>query len=211
MGGRGSFSSGGSTGGGVDKDVVGTYNLISEREHDQADVDEVLSVFSDVYDKYGVQVDDIQVVQLKGRSKNGVLAYFDGPNIAVNENYFDAAKMDTAYKLSVAAGFHPSQGDKTGLQAVIAHELGHKLTDVAAVKMGGVSMFSLGTAADTIIEQARKQTNYRGGRQMVSKISGYAKTSSTEAVAEAFADVYCNGSKAHAESIAIVNVLNSYL
>ena len=32
-----------------------------------------------------------------------------------------------------------------------------------------------------------------------------------EALAEAFADVYCNGSKASKESKAIVDVMNSYL
>ena len=46
---------------------------------------------------------------------------------------------------------------------------------------------------------------------MASKISGYAKTNPAETVAEAFCDVYCNGSKARKESKAIVNVIDGYL
>lgn len=46
---------------------------------------------------------------------------------------------------------------------------------------------------------------------MASKISGYATHSNAEAVAEAIADVYCNGKKAKSESKAIVNVMNKYL
>ena len=47
--------------------------------------------------------------------------------------------------------------------------------------------------------------------QMAKKISTYATHSNAEAIAEAFSDVYCNGKKAHKESQAIVNVINSYL
>ena len=46
---------------------------------------------------------------------------------------------------------------------------------------------------------------------MAKKISGYATRSTKEAIAEAYADVYCNGAKAAKESAAIVNVLNKYL
>ena len=48
-------------------------------------------------------------------------------------------------------------------------------------------------------------------KQMRSKISGYGRKNNAEAIAEAFCDVYCNGSKATKESKAIVDSLNSIL
>jgi len=42
-------------------------------------------------------------------------------------------------------------------------------------------------------------------------VSGYAEENNAECVAEAFADVFCNGKKAKAESRAIVSVLEKYL
>ena len=45
---------------------------------------------------------------------------------------------------------------------------------------------------------------------MAAKISGYAKTNYAECVAEAFADVYCNGKNAKKESRAVVSELNKY-
>ena len=46
---------------------------------------------------------------------------------------------------------------------------------------------------------------------MASKISGYARSSNAEAIAEAISDCYCNGSKAKAESKAIKSVIDKYL
>jgi hypothetical protein len=46
---------------------------------------------------------------------------------------------------------------------------------------------------------------------MASKISGYAKENARECIAEAFADVYCNGGRAKKESQSIVDVMNKYL
>ena len=61
------------------------------------------------------------------------------------------------------------------------------------------------------MKEAKKQTGHKTMSGMAGKISGYAKTKPSETVAEAFCDVYCNGKKAHKESIAIVNVMNGYL
>lgn len=211
FGGRGAGSSSGRMkGGGIGAaDIVSTTSLVSEREGNQALVDETLAVFKDVYDEYGAQVTDIQIAELKPGAST--MAYYDGDgNIAFNKAYFDSAKMDKAYAACVKSGYHPSNGKKTAMQAVAAHELGHKLTADVSVKLGMGSL-GLDSAATKIVTEARSATRHRGVVQMASKISKYATSSNAEAVAEAFADVFCNGKKARKESKAIVDVLNKYV
>lgn len=136
MGGRGASSGGGGwTGGGGSATVspMDITSLISEREGKRTEVDEVLQTSKDILDEYGYVVDDLQLVTLTGKD-NKALAYYDGSNIAFNQAYFDKAKMEGVYASTVARGFHPSQGNKTALQAVASHELGHALTDRAISK-----------------------------------------------------------------------------
>lgn len=209
FGGRGARSGGGRGGNaGMDpSDILDTTSLVSERERKQALVDETLAVFEDFYDEYGTVVTDIQLATMKPGSS--ALAYYDyGGNIAINQAFFDSAKMNTAYAECVRIGFHPGTGSKTAMQAVVAHELGHKLTADVATRLGHSDLHS---AATTIVSEARKSTKHRGVVQMASKISGYATHSNAEAIAEAISDVYCNGGKAKSESRAIVNVVNRYL
>ena len=211
MGGRGARGSSGRQGGGEGLnagDIVSTKSFMSERGNYSAD--DVLQAFKDVSDEYGYIVDDIQIAELKGKGVS-VLAYYDGANIAFNQAYLKGSQMETAYDSCVKSGFHPSKGNKTALQAVAAHELGHGLTDAVADKMGITGVRKIDTAATRIVSEARKATKHRGVVQMASKISKYATYSNAEAVAEAFSDVYCNGKKARSESRAIVNVVNSYL
>jgi hypothetical protein len=209
MGGRGASSGGGgwTGGGGGTVNPLDTTSLISAREGQRLEVDETLQTFKDINDEYGYTVDDLQLVTLTGKDRS-TLAYYDGSNIAFNQSYFDKAKMESVYADCVKNGFHPSQGNKTALQAVASHEIGHALTDRAIFKMGGLGKQD---GAKAILEEARKSTGHRGIVKMASKISGYAKHSPREAIAEAFSDVYCNGKKAHKESQAIVNVMNKYL
>ena len=204
FGGRGSSSSGGggTTGGNVG--VLETTSLMSAREGQRQDVDETMSVFSSVYDEYGVQVDDIQIATLDAKSQ-GVMAYYDaGDNIAINQSYFNSAKMNAAYDQCVSSGYHPSRGNKTGLQAVTAHELGHKLTERVGAKMGKEGFGNLDKVSSKILKEA-------GVKTKSTKISGYARTKGAETIAEAFADVFCNGKKAHSDSTKIVNTMNKYL
>ena len=212
MGGRGSRSSGrGGGGGGLNpSDIVSTTSLVSAREGQQLEVDETLQTFKDFNDEYGFVIDDIQIATLQGNGAS-VIGYYDGSNIAMNQSYFNKARIEKAYDDCVDAGFHPSKGSKTALQAVASHELGHALTDKVADKMGISGVGKLQQASTRIVNEARKQTGHRGVVQMASKISGYATHSNAEAIAEAVADVYCNGGKAKKESKAIVNVMNSYL
>lgn len=197
-----------SGGGGVNPaDIKSTRELVTQRGAMQTEVDEVLTAFSNVYDEYGYVVNEIQLATIGGKSKN-TMAYYDGSNIAFNESYFSKAKIEKSYDDCVKSGFHPSKGNKTALEAVAAHELGHGLTDKVAAKMG---ISGIDNAATKIVNEARTKTKHRGVVQLAGKISGYATHSNAEAVAEAFADVYCNGRKAKSESRAIVDVVNSYL
>lgn len=213
FGGRGSSSSsggGGGTGGVSAGDIISTRSLVSEREGQRELVDETLSVFSEVYDEYGAQVTDIQLATMTPGS--GAMAYYDSEgNIAFNEVYFNTARMESAYASCVKSGFHPSNGNKTALQAVAAHELGHKLTADVGEKLGQAGFGNLDSVSKRIVSEARAKTSHKSTAQMTQKISGYAKTSHAEAIAEAFSDVFCNGKKARSESKAIVDVLNGYL
>ena len=203
-GGKGGGEGWGGGGGGA-IDIFGTDSLISARERQQQEVDETLQTFKDMNDEYGYMVDDLQIATLGAKDQN-VMAYYDGANIAFNETYFNKRIMETAYARTVQNGYHPSQGNKTALQAVASHEIGHALTDKAIAKMGGKGN------AETILKEAQKAVGHKGKlAEMASKISGYAKESAEECIAEATADVYCNGRNAHKYSQAIVNVMNKYL
>lgn len=189
-----------------ERDMV---SMVAEGDR-RREAKEVLSVSDAMIREYGddVQIYTFNVAELKGKDAYSVMAYYDGANIAINKNYFDANHMEEAYANTVRQGFHPSNGNKTAMEAVAAHEYGHALTDFAAKQMG---VGDLHSAADRIVKEARRATTHRGVVQMAKAISGYATHSNAEAVAEAVADVYCNGSRAKAESRAIVNTLNNYL
>ena len=208
MGGRGA-GSGRARGGGLNPgDILGQRSLISEREGKGALVDAALQTLSDLNDEYGEIVSELSVATLKNNKRSaGVLGFSDGDNISINEKYF-GDNMETAYADSVKAGYHPSKGNKTALQAVVAHEMGHNMTLAAGRKMG---ISNMDGAATRIVNEARQATGHRGVVQMASKISRYATASNAEAVAEAVADVYSNGSRAARESRAIVDVMKKYL
>lgn len=186
--------------------VLDTTSLISAREGKQLEVDETLQTFKDMHDEYGYAVDDLQLVTL-GAKDASTMAYYDGSNIAFNKTYFRKQLIESSYANDVKNGYHPPQGNKTALQAVASHEIGHALTDKAIAKMGGKQ-----GGAEAILRKAQKQVGHKGKlADMAGIISGYAKTNAKECIAEAFADVYCNGKNAHRESQAIVNVMNKYL
>ena len=212
FGGRGSSSSSGGGGtGGIDaSDILGTRSLISEREGNAALVDETLSVFRDVQNEYGAQVTDIQLATIKPGTP--AIAYYDWEgNTAINEMFFNEITMNAAYKQCVDSGFHPKNGSKTALQAVVAHELGHKLTADIGTKLGMDGFGGLDQAANKVVSEAMATTKHKSSQSFASKISGYATHNNAETIAEAFCDVYCNGKKARSESKAIVKVIDKYL
>ena len=209
MVGRGASSSGRYGGGGglSPADILSTNSFVSER-HNYDISNDVLDVFKNVNEEYGYVIGDILVAKIKSKSNNKAMAYYDGTNIGFNEAYASTKVLNKAYADCVKSGFHPSNGNKSPAEAVASHELGHALTDAVGKKMGGLD---IDRASDRIVKEAKKQTGHRGVVQMAKKISTYATHSNAEAIAEAFSDVYCNGKKAHKESKAIVNVINSYL
>lgn len=214
MGGRGASSGGfaGGGGGGGNVDVQNTASLISERERKAREVDQVLAVAREVENRYGIDanVSDFQIATLGGADAAHCMAYYDaGGNLAVNKNFFNANGMTTAYDKSVAAGFHPSRGNKTGMEAVVAHEMGHRLTDVAGQKAGN-GFWSVDKTAGDIVKRAATSLGYKKSGDLAKVISGYAGHNAAEAVAEAFSDVFCNGRNAKRESQAVVNELNKY-
>lgn len=207
FGGRGAGASGRyGGGGGLDPaDILSTTSLISEKGINEQMAGEILGTCRDVYDEYGMQLDDLHLATLKPGAD--AIAYYDGANVGWNKTYFDTQKLESSYADCVKTGFHPSNGKRTAAEAAAAHELGHALTDKAGIKMG---VSGIDNIATRIVSEARAQTKHRGVVQMSRKISTYATHSNAEAIAEAFADVYCNGKKARSESRAIINVLNKY-
>lgn len=208
MGGRGSSSGGGggNTAGLNPGSIISTTSMISAREGKQAEVDQALSVLRDVQDRYGVNVEDAQIASMRGIMSNMVMAYYDSEgNLAINKTYFDAQKMDDAYDRCVQGGFHPSRGNKTGIEATTAHEMGHRLADVID-KRNGKDTFGEASSASIVRSAANMLGISTGALQ--SQISGYAKESFSECVAEAFSDVFCNGNNASRASRTVVNEIN---
>ena len=214
IGGRGSGSGG--NGGdllgrqGNVGDVSNVRDMISERSKRQTETDDVLSVGRRMTGLYGGDsaVNQFQIAKVGG----GTMAYYDSKgNLALNEKYMNSAGMDRAYDAAVKNGFHPSRGEKSGIQAVAAHEYGHALTDMAAQKMGLGGFNGIEQASRQIVERARKKTRQRTNLNFAKKISGYAQYNFAECVAEAVSDWYCNGSKAKKESRAVMAVLNNVL
>ena len=196
---------GGITGGVNPKDIKGTTNLLIDTDLDEVTRGEVTRTLKDFQDKYGLEYNNTRIANMKPGT--GVLAYYDGEGIAINNEYLNSDTMNAVYKKSVERGFHPSNGSKTGMEAVVSHELGHAVNGIIADRMG----ISLDASADRIVNEAMKNTKHKSVSTFQSKISGYAKQNYAETVAEAMADCYCNGKKAKSESKAIQKVVDKYM
>ena len=209
--GRGRSKTGGGASGGLDgSNIMGTTSLVSQREGKEKEVDDVLSVARDIQNRYNVNVSDLEVATIRGRQGNSVMAYYDAKgNLAINKNYFNSTKMDDAYDACVKSGWHPGRGNKTGLEATTAHEMGHRLTHVAGERSGR-SGWNLDATGASIIQEAGRRMG-QSVSDVRNAISGYGKSNNAEAVAEAFSDWYCNGSKASRASRTVVTVLNEML
>ena len=202
---RGGRRGGKPTGGVNPNDIKGTTNLLIDTDLDEITRGEVTRTLKDFQDKYGLEYNNTRIANMKPGT--GVLAYYDGEGIAINNEYLNSDTMNAVYKKSVESGFHPSNGSKTGMEAVVSHELGHAVNGIIADRMG----ISLDASADRIVNEAMKNTKHKSVSTFQSKISGYAKQSYAETVAEAMADCYCNGKKARSESKAIQKVVDKYM
>lgn len=154
-------------------------------------------------------VNNIQAGEFGGMESQTVLGCWtsDG-NLIMNKNYTNVQKMNDVYDKAVQTGYHPSRGNKTGTEAVTYHELGHALTEHVSTKAGTKG---IDATAQKIVNDAYQNGGFKGGtKYFASKISGYAKENYAECIAEAVADVYCNGSKAKKQSKAIMTELRKY-
>ena len=212
--GRGSSGGGGnlpSRGSGVNpKNIKNLRDLVSERERKQAEVDDILTAAREIHNLYGVDVGQFMLADVGGKDSS-TMAFSDGENIGFNTRFFDSGNMTKAFDDCVKSGFHPSRGQKPAMEAVAAHEYGHVLTERAAQRLGISGVNSIDNASKVIIDRATKRLNYKGSVRLATPISGYAKYSNAECVAEALADVYCNGRKAKVESRTIATVMSEIL
>lgn len=155
-------------------------------------------------------VETVNAATLGGADKQNTLGFYSSANksISINDNYTNVEKMNRVYDQAVKDGYHPSRGNKSGVEAVSIHETGHALTDYVAPRMGERTLEG---ASKKIVNDAYKASKGRGGtKAWAGKISRYAQESYAECVAEAVADHYCNGSKASSQSKAIMNELFKY-
>lgn len=133
---------------------------------------------------------------------DGVMGMSDGTTVYLGRQYASNTNMTKAMKEGVKSGFHPSIGDKSGTFAVSAHELGHHIA--------GKIERTTGVSQEEMVARAGKRLGIRK-ESVASNISEYARYNYHETIAESFADVYCNGSKANKASIAVVNEVKSLL
>lgn len=132
----------------------------------------------------------------------GALGASDGYTVYMSRDYVKNANMTKAMKEAEKTGFHPKLGKKTGAEAVTAHELGHYLAEQAMRKAKIDERQIVGRAAKKV---GVKVNNMAG------KISGYARYNYAETIAEASADVFCNGRRASKASRAIMSEIKSIL
>lgn len=215
FGGRG--SSGESLPGSSNKpiNILNTEDVWSIRNHEgnAPYVDQINTSVATIKSDFPGVMDTVQSVDaatMGGADAEGTLGFWSASDgtLALNKNYTDVQKMNNVYDKAVESGYHPSRGIKTGVEAVTYHEMGHALTDSIASKMG---VDNLDKASERVVNDAYKATKGRGGtKAWAGKISGYAKESYAECVAEAVADYYCNGRNASANSRAIMSELRKY-
>ena len=128
-------------------------------------------------------------------------AYGDG-TVYMNQKFVSNRNMTDAMKQAEIDGFHPKIGNKTGAEAVTAHELGHFLADKAMTKAG--------ISERDIVDRASKTLGIKTNN-VAGLISGYARYNYAETIAEASADVFCNGKNASKASIAIMGEIKRIL
>lgn len=136
------------------------------------------------------------------KMKGDALGASDGQTVYMNDKFVKNNNMTQAMKASADSGFHPKIGNKTGAEAVTAHELGHFLSAQATTKAGITEREIVARAGKTL----GVKTN-----NVASLISQYARYNYAETIAEASQDVFCNGKGASKASIAIMSEIKKIL
>ena len=199
FGGRGASSGGaGPYGGGMDGNdttvnVKSHHPLTQEIEKGGGGFANEIMNTRDAFEReYGSAVKDIKL-SVGTFDKPGVLGAYGNDTLIMNQKYVKNANLTKA--MQNTDGFQPSIGNKTGAEAVAAHEIGHRLGEVAAKKAG--------ISEREIVARAGKNVNIKT-ENMAGHISKYARSNYGETIAEASSDVFCNGSKASKASKAIM-------
>lgn len=213
FGGRGATDDLGGNGGG--DNGVSSYDkgpgIVEFDAKDDKAASEAMAGIEAMREEYPGVMDEVADVfiaeKIKTNDGSVPMAFYGADGLGINEKFANSKKMDAAYDMDVKAGFHPGRGGKSGLEAVVSHELGHAITNLAGKRLGQ----SLDQAAKTIVKRAANAGKFKTTTDLAAAVSGYAKQSHAECVAEAVADVHCNGSTASAASKAIVNQLNKVL
>lgn len=206
FGGRGASSGGtGPYGGGMEGENT---NVTVRSQHPLTDeiskggggfANEIMNARDAFEREYGPAVKNMNLA-VGTFNKPGVLGAYGDDTLIMNQKYVKNANLTTAMKNS--DGYHPSIGNKTGAEAVAAHEIGHRLGEVAAKKAG--------ISQRDIVERAGKTVNIKT-ENMAGHISKYARSNYGETIAEASADVFCNGKKASKASRAIMSEVKKIL
>lgn len=133
-------------------------------------------------------------------SDNTTLGAYGGDTLFMNEKYVKNQNLTAAMKNT--NGFHPPIGSKTGAEAVASHEIGHRLGEIASNKAN--------ITQKDIVARAAKKIGIKT-ENMAGHISKYARSNYGETIAEASADVFCNGKRASRASKAIMKEVKSIL
>lgn len=215
MGGRGmGGGSGMGSAGGGSVSVASEMDVWSYRHNPNNEpfVDAINEGVAKIQNDFPGVMNDVNFVNaatLNGIDKVTTLGFYSraDKSVSLNTNFTDIDKMNKVYDRSTQSGFHPSRGNLSGTEAVAIHEMGHALTGHLAEKAGK----DFDSISKEIVKNAYKATGGKSGtKSWAKKISGYASTNNAECIAEAVADWYCNGSKAHSHSKAIMAELKKY-
>ena len=207
FGGRGGSSSGGAGpfGGGMSNrdsnvTVKSSHNLTEEIGKGGGQfANEIMNTRDNLETEYGDAVKDI-TLHAATFTNPSVLGAYGGNTLYMNQRYIKNKNLTSAMKEAEKSGFHPKLGNKTGAEAVAAHEIGHRLGEIASNKAG--------ISQKDIVGRAAKKAGIKT-ENMAGHISKYARYNYAETIAEACADVYCNGKKASKASRAIMKEVKS--
>lgn len=119
---------------------IWSYRHRKQNERFVDNVNQTLREMGETYSELNSVINDIYVAKIKGSQQHSVLAFWtENGELGINKNFGSIDKMARVYANDVHNGFHPSNGNKTAEQAIIAHELGHSLTTLAQQKTGAKS------------------------------------------------------------------------
>ena len=199
--GRGSSkASNGMTGVNTGATVVDSHPLADEiGQGGGAFANEIMNTRDAFEREWGDAITDVNL-SVATFNERGVLGAYGQDTLYMNEKYVKNANLTEA--MNNSGNYHPGIGNKTGAEAVAAHELSHRLGEVAS-KRAGIS-------EQEIVARAAKKLGMKT-ENVAGRISEYARSNYSETIAEAGADVYCNGSKASRASKAVIAEVRSIL